>query len=324
LVGEIVVELDPGGGGPSVRDCGTEHGRRRLIVSGGRAELEHFAFWDGPADLAALPRALIHVAKIRYEAVVYGRDIAALRRRQHAVDEAVEDVLAVHRRIEERGASSGPLADAQSRLSRQVLESTGLLLAMSRLKELRRTVVTATANLEQAMPELVDDVDLGRWMVEQIGHDLEYADAVRSRAAETFQLTSLRLSQATEHEARVQNRLSLLQTTLLGALLAGLTTFSTLEGHVGNRLRLRLPIVALVMTLTFALPHLVIHWYQPYRTLDYAGAALLGAAIGWLALVIVSSRAPAWLGWLIAVATGAAALGTVIVINARVHPRPVT
>jgi len=282
-------------------------GRRVLAAvagSGGEEALERWTFWDSERELAGIPRCLIYGAKLRYEFGVYRGAMTRLRDRQQVVDGSLDDLLELHQMMEAgTRVRSDALLDAQSRLSRAETESTGLFITLTRIRELQRTVAIAERNLRRLVPNspaaaegdvspFEDDLELGLWLQEQAANDLAYAEAVRERAREAHALTALRLEQVSAEHARMENQLTLLQTAIVGSLLAGLGAIQTLGATFNLDTKLHIPIVAFVMAIALALPPLIINLFEQYRAFDHAAAAMLGAASAWLLTMIVWRGAP--------------------------------
>lgn len=261
--------------------------------------LTAWTLWYTREQLAPFARCLIHAAKIRYEEQIYLRDLPALNAQRQRVDEALEALLRQHQRYEaDDYVRIEELIRAQSELSRAQADAAGLLMSLSRLKELRATLHIAQRNLSALIPpphpcapapnRSPFDADLARaeWLLNQSEYDLEYLSAVRERAQEAHQLTQLLLEQARERTAHRQNALSLLQTTLLGALLTALTAIQALQTRLPLPDALHPPVVACMAALALALPPLLLRWREPYQRIDYLFGSLLGATLGWLTLAL--------------------------------------
>jgi hypothetical protein len=128
------------------------------------------------------------------------------------------------------------------------------------------------------------DQDLAGWLEEQVDHDVGYAEAAMARSREAQQLTMLRLQQAGTQIARAQSRVTLLQTSLLGALLATLGAVAALRITFEPPLPMRLPMLLSLAALLLAAPALAAHWFERYTAVDHWAAMILGAALGWLAV----------------------------------------
>lgn len=276
------------------------NGRRVMAVLCPKAQEDAataWLLWQGTEQLAPFARCLLHAAKIRYEQQVYDHEMPQLNALRDQVDRALNALLEQHQRFAaDDHFSLAEIVRAQENLSQLQADAVGLLASLSRLKELRNTVQIAARNLQALHPPAHPNApspngspfsaDLARaeWLQEQVGYDLVYLEAVCERAQEAHHLTQLRMEQATQRATRSQNDLSLLQTTLLGALLAALGAIDALQLHLPLPKPLHLPLVAFVAALALALPPLFIRWHEPYQRSDYLFGALLGASTGWLGL----------------------------------------
>lgn len=256
------------------------------------AEATACLLWGGKRQPAPFVRCLLHAAKMQHEWHVYHRDMPALHRQREAIDCAITEVLGHNEQMAPCAYTPvDNLVCAQVQLSEAQAATTGLLMSLSRLKELRTTVHIAARNLRAAAQAVAGgsclfgkDLEQARWLEQQIACDVDYLQAVRERAQEAYQLTQLQLEQAKEHTARRQSQLDLLQTSLLGALLTTLAAIEALQVRLPLPESLHLPLVAFVTTLALALPPLFIRWHEPYQRSDYLFGALLGASTGWLGL----------------------------------------
>jgi hypothetical protein len=281
--------------------------------------LERWVWRDAQAGLGELPPFglyLLHAGKLRYQVGVYRRNAAVLSRAREDVDRTLERVLDLHVHA---GADSPvaleELVAAQAELSQEQARSAGLLFGMTRLRELRQTVTIAARNIEAlSLVSLSEgpvsgeslvgrDVGLAQRLAEQIEYDLAYAEAVRERAREAQAVTGLRLQAAADRQARLQSRLTLLQSSLLGALLAALAAIQTLEARIPVDDALEGPLTAFVFGLALAFPLLIVQWYERYRRSDYAAFAVFGATAGWVVIVALWRQAPVE-AVLVAVAVG--------------------
>jgi hypothetical protein len=284
-------------------------GPRRFAVHGPNAARIERELWTSGLELDTFPRCLIYAGKLGYEFDVYRTGMSSIRARQERIDRGLQDLFALHQRIEgDTRVHADELVDAQSRLSRAEGESAGLFITATRLRELQRTTTIGERNLRALMPDSGDlfasDLEEARWLIEQIDHDLAYMEAVRDRAREAHAITALRIDQAAGEHARLQNRLTLLQTTLLGSLLTGLAAIQTLQARLSLDERLQLPVVAFMMAVALAVPPAVVNWYERYRWFDFAALALLGAAFGWIVLRVSWRAAPSVPSLLAALAGG--------------------
>jgi hypothetical protein len=283
--------------------------------------LDAWVWWRSRVDAAPLVRCLLHSAKLDYEAAVYAGGIGQMRERESDVDASLDELVRLHVQIDRSGPlTTGALLEAQTRLTRLQADSTGLLVSMTRLRELEQTVKIAGENLRTVVPQpspkdgtteaapLGDGLETAEWLTLQIAHDIAFGEAVRERVEEVRALTSLRLQQAVEWQTRRQARVTLIQTTLIGALVAALGASRTLGVGLDPRRPLRVPILIAFIAVLLALPALLAHWYDGYGWFDYVAVSALVAATTAVGIVLVWRDASTAVIVIAAVLGGAAAL----------------
>jgi hypothetical protein len=307
---------------------------------------ERFDVWAwaaGRQGLRPFQRYLLHASKLRFESRVYGsmRPVSEIR---EEVESEVESLLSLHEIISAgTPVPARTLLEAQQRLIMIETSSSGLLDRSTRLREVRRTVQIAGANFSRPSVSpaieqtgrgvtLFDrDRKLAQWLRDSIDNDLDYFGAIHERAKRAEELTTQRVAQAaeTQHE-----RLALLQTSVLGALLMALGYIQATQIRVPLAAPLRWPLLALLSGLALGLPAGVFLWFGalrargPYRVFDFFAVGLLGAAfayffveLGWWAAS--SHGAPAAITGPMAVLGFAAFVGfTAVLDRGRRAARP--
>lgn len=302
---------------------GVDGNGRRVVVALSTPEseedLSRWLWWDGPHEAAPFLTYLLDAAKLDYE-----RRVFDLRRRTFAM--AVEElggdldqVLTLHRQVGLAGRTSMPgLIDAQERLIAARAASSSVVIEMTFLRALRRTVAIARHNMASHIPASIltgaeggdgagffaQDQRTATWLEEQVEQDLGYAESVLQRAREAQDLTRLRLDQAMTRITRAQSRVTLMQTSLVSSLVSGLGAIAIMDLSFDPDENLRLPLLAAFMALTAFVPVLAAHWFEKFALIDHLVALLLGASAGWLS------------AQLIAVATGGGHAGSVVVLFA--------
>jgi hypothetical protein len=272
----------------------------------------------GKDDLGRLVRYFMHASKLRFEVSVFQRGISELREQERKLDADLTEMFALHQQFESEGASSGQLINAQSRLGRAQGEAAGLLISITRLRDLRQTVEIAAHNLRAYQPHDVDpalstmspfarELALAEWLTHRVQHEIAYLESSRERVGEAQKLTELRLQQISAAHGRTANLLTVLQTGLLGALLGTFSISNTLGAKFSVPTSVRAAMMALVASIAFILPVLALRWTNRYAWPELIGAGIVGGAAGWLCAVILSSRAPLWI-ILVSAAVGAVAL----------------
>lgn len=267
-----------------------------------------------------MTRYQVHAAKLRYEERVHALRKSELDAATEEVERAIDDVLKAHRDLDETSTAS--LAAADQRLLEAQADSAGLVIQLSYLRALQRTIDIAKHNLAliapgdyTGAPETMVDRDraLASRLSEQIDHDIGYGEAVQERAQHATGLSSLRLQQAEQRLQAGRSRLVLYQTALLSALLTGIGAIATFDLTLDVAEPLRLPLLASLVTLLLAAPVVAVSWHDGFRPLDRVVIALLGASLSWLAIAVAWPDAP----WLAVVAAMTAGVGVSQLLASR-------
>jgi hypothetical protein len=285
--------------------------RRIAVIATQEREtaLDEWAWTRGDARLPPFGRYLLHTAKVRYELRVHddGAEVRQLRDRANAQVDQLLDLLA---RADEPGGApetEESLIAASTRLLAVQAGSAGLVHAVTRLREMRRTVQIATANMAAALGPgsaaagpLADDRALADWFVQQLDDDALYLEAARERtrdvAAVTATVVQHHLQQRQEDARRRQERFNLLQTAVIGAVVVGLTAVQALSYQLPVPGPLKPPAIATLGAVALLLASIVVRLAlssgrQPLAWLSYAAAGLTIAALTWLAVAWVSRDA---------------------------------
>ena len=280
-------------------------------------------------DLGRLVRYLMHSAKLRFEVSVFQSGISDLREQERAQNEQLAKTFALHKQYESAGVSSGELIDAQSRLGREQGDAAGLLISITRLRDLRQTVEIAAHNLHAYQPAEVAtqpaiaaspfarEIALAEWLDHQVKHEIAYLESCQDRVAEAQKLTDLRLQQITAGHTRTANMLTVLQTSLLGALLAAFSASNAFGAKFSAPTSVRAATMTMVAAAALLLPTLALRWTNRYCWPELAAMAVLGAAAGWLCAVATSTRFPIWASVLCAAVGGIIFAGAAYLKNGR-------
>ncbi len=302
-----------------------EEGVRRVICAlvpePAEERFDGWAWAAGHHGLTPFQRYLLHAAKLRFEYRVHG-SMRPVRKIREEVEDEVEGLLSLHEIISAgTPVPAKSLLEAQQRLTMIETRSAGLLDRITRLRELRRTVQIAEMNLskpsvsprlepgDQAGTLFDRDRKLAEWLRDSIDNDLDYLQSIHERAHRAEELTTQRVAQAaeTQHE-----RLALLQTSVLGALLMALGYIQATQIRVPLAPPLRWPLLALLSGLALGLPAGVFLWFGalrargPYRAFDLVAVGLLGAAVGYFLVE---------LGWWAATGHSAPAVATALLAS---------
>jgi hypothetical protein len=181
----------------------------------------------------------------------------------------------MHKQFEESGVASRELIAAQSRLGRAQFEAGGLLISITHLRDLRQTTEIAAHNLRAHRPTenstalsarspFARDDELAKFLDQQARHEIAYLESCRERFGEAQNLTALWLQELAAPHARTANWLSVLQTSLLSALL-GMFGVAQAFGGFDKISPFRWAVVALVASMALILPPLAARWTNGYR-----------------------------------------------------------
>jgi hypothetical protein len=313
-----------------------------LAPSRRERDLDTWIWSDETPQLMPFTRYLVHAAKLGYEARVH-HQLPSLARVRAQADAARERLHQVLDRFREQpdARQLQHLLEARAALRRAQTHSTDLVVASTQLRELRRTAEIAKANMLELIPPAAvrgvgetlfeRDQALVEWLLQQAESDLVYLDALRERSGLLLAEADARVQEGTQH---TQERLMLLQTSLVTALLTGLTATQTLGFRVPVPPSLRAPLVVGLTALALAVPVLVFQASRlptPLRPAPgyFPVVAALGAAAGWIGSsaswwVMEGQVAPAALTAAAAVAGATLALlvGSLAGWRNRQIPRP--
>lgn len=308
---------------------------RTIVALAGEEQPPCLAEWcwlsSANDDDGKLVRYFMHASKIRYEIGMFRSEIDDLRSRERELDEGLAELFALHERFEESATGAGELIDAQSRLSRAQGDAAGLLISITRLRDLRQTVQIGIHNLRAheptqmagapaTMSPFARDLELARWLDGRVSSEITYLESSRERIAEAQALTDLRMKQLQASHAQRANWLSVLQTSLVASLLGVFTVSSALGAPVTVPWELRVSLTVFIVGLALVLPPLAARWNYGYRWPEVAATAVVGAAAGCAALAAIASvgKPPTpsppditltWWSMLVAAAVGAAIFG---------------
>jgi type II secretory pathway pseudopilin PulG len=127
------------------------------------------------------------------------------------------------------------------------------------------------------------------WFASQLDREATYLDALARRIQAVHATAASVIGAAS---ARRRERLTLLQTSFIGALLMALAAIQALQYTIAIPPALNVPVISVLATAAFALPLLMARWSglaprtEPYRWFDLAAAAL-GSTLGWFGISLV-------------------------------------
>jgi hypothetical protein len=253
---------------------------------------------------------------MRRQMAVYleGRDFGELRRR---LTGQCDQLAVLHRQFieNESAALFEELLRSQALLKNLQVGESGLVRTLTLRRSALRTVEIALHSMEQAvaLPEVrpysMFDADrragaLFRRMVED---DNAYLNDVREQVGEIVRITETTIG---SRFTRREQRLALLQTAFLGALLMGLAAVQALGYRVPMPGHVQAPLIAFLFVLALALPLAAARVAAgrvapptvsgPLAHIDAVAGLGLGASSGWLLVTVLwavtaSGPVPPWL-----------------------------
>jgi hypothetical protein len=264
------------------------------------AELDAWAWAvDGESGLRPLTRYLLHAAKMRFEA----RQYAAADPVAVPVDVSDRHTRELLRELEPAAAGRpialGRVLRAAALLDRTQLGPQGMTWTITGLRQLSRTVAIAAANMRIHAPAVhrqgpgmswpQADLAAAEALIAQAESDQVYLETTRERAEAARALASTIVDRAFDDR---RGKLTLIQGSVLGAVVTALTVVQSFQYHVPLSRFLQSPTIALLTALALALPLTVLRWAGVRATTSYAwlvscAAGLVGASLGWLVTVLI-------------------------------------
>ncbi|MFE2098160.1 CATRA conflict system CASPASE/TPR repeat-associated protein [Streptomyces sp. NPDC059468] len=266
--------------------------RRLLVLAPPEAEaaLDRWLWTSHAPRLVPFTRYLSHAARLRQAAATVTRDLHRLRDLTDRADRACDDL---GRMLMAQNLPSAELVRASAVLHTLQADGSGLIASLTALRTMHRTVRVTQENMTGLLspvgdaPLLETDRQLGRWLDGQLESETTYLTAAGERASQTAAAARTAVD---DRRNRQHEYLTLLQTSLLGALVTALTAVQSLQYEVAVRGPLKAPLIALLTALSLWLPTAVLHWPRVHREgrrlrpADYAFAASVWACLGWLAV----------------------------------------
>lgn len=267
-------------------------GSQRLLTAvapaAQEAELDRWT-WSSARQLPPLARYLLHTAKLRDQLTVFEQgQFRAVRRK---VDQRVDQLMLLD--IEQ--ADLKRLSAARATLARQQADVDGLVTTLARVRIMKRTVEIALANINSAIhvPDSRFDYgqlftttqEIGSWLLDSLNDSETYLEATLARVNNVGTLIS---DAVEERRQRYQQRLTLLQASVIGAAVMALTMVQALQYHLPVPETVQAPFIVTIAGVTLVLPGAILRWTrgigreEPLSTVDTAMLAVPGAAIGWL------------------------------------------
>ncbi|WP_432105076.1 CATRA conflict system CASPASE/TPR repeat-associated protein [Streptomyces sp. bgisy091] len=251
--------------------------------------------WYAPGEhrLRPLARYLMHMSKIRYQAQRYDeRDSVPGR-----IEESDRWTNALLRELESLGGrqSLEGVIRTAARLDGTQTSPQGMLWTITRQRQFSNTIAAGMDNLLPYTPAVRrigagtswpdSDRAFAERLIKRVDDDRLHLEAARERADSVRAQARSATDRAVADE---RSLLTLIQTSVLGAVLTGLAAVQTLEYELPLPRPLQSPLIAVLTAFALALPVSVLRWtgvalgVHRHRWLDRAVAGLAGAAFGWL------------------------------------------
>lgn len=276
---------------------------RRLLAlapSTAEAAMDRWLWSPDAPGLPPLTHYLLHAAKLRYQRRVLLRDLPRLRRDMDLVNQASVTLAGA---LGDEALPVARLARTATTLAGLQAGTDGLIDSLARVRVMLRTVETARINLARILGAprydaagslLNADLDTAEWTVEQLHTELAYLQAATDRSGQLIAATRTVVDQGMQQH--VDSR-TLMQTSLIGGLLAALAAVQSLQYTVAVPGSLKAPLITALTVLVLWLPSAVLHWTRGAR---------VSAGWRWLDLVLFSGLS-ATAGWLLASAVAQSA-----------------
>ncbi|HET9253719.1 MAG TPA: CATRA conflict system CASPASE/TPR repeat-associated protein [Pseudonocardiaceae bacterium] len=274
-------------------------------------ELSAWAWISRDRSLPPFGRYLLHAAKLRYQRRVWGAGQGFRELRQEA-DVTVRRLLSMltpRARSPQRWREPAPaeLVEASHELASLQARALGLVDSSTRLREMRRTVVIAAANMTALSDDanlgglFADDRALAGWLGEQLDDDATYLEAAQERVRQVSALTDQLVQRG---QQRRQERFNLGLTGVIGAILMSLAAIQSLSYSVPLPPPVKPAVVTALGAVALLASLVVLRFAVPDRrwplALVHAGFGLLAASLGWIVVsaLTLGRRSERWT-WLI-------------------------
>lgn len=273
---------------------------RRLVAIAPETGEETSDDWlVGPraGDLPPLTRYLLYSGKVRYQHSVLSGSVPRLRRTVAEIDDTCARLAELVDRDE---IPVDRLLAVDRELSRIQTDQRGLIATLADIRTMSCSVRSAQQNMATALgtplgasptgPVRTDD-EAARWTLEQLDIEETYLSSAQAKAAEVARVTSTAVASVL---GRRRENLTLVQSTLLGAMVMVLTAMQSLKYEVRPPGPLMTPIVCFLGALALFLPPAVLRWpgsasrTPRWHLLDWLVMGLFGAALGWLGTATVA------------------------------------
>ncbi|SDG82494.1 CATRA conflict system CASPASE/TPR repeat-associated protein [Pseudonocardia oroxyli] len=307
------VTADPGFAVWEASERSDERALRRLVVVADADADDLLSSWTwvvGDRALPALGRYLLNAARLRHQLRLWGTTRSRTMAARNAADARVDRLLG----LLDPATRGDPEVDALLSASVEIVSlqagKVGLARTAAGLREMRRTVEIATANLsalggETTLGPFADDRALGAWFSQQLADDETYLDAAKDRADQVAgladQILQRRVQKDRERLQHRQERFNLGLTGTVGAILMLLAAIQSFEYAVPLPHLVQPAVVAALGAVALLASLLVLRVAAPgawwSEVLVWVGAGLVGATAAWVVVSAVIGDAGAVLTW---------------------------
>ncbi|WP_327039564.1 CATRA conflict system CASPASE/TPR repeat-associated protein [Micromonospora maris] len=248
---------------------------------------------DGRQGLMPFTRYCLNLHRAGHQRSIY-RALRPAAKLVADTDEASGILLRELGREGRHGLDTAALVGADERMRLDQLAKPGLVWRVTRILEMAETVRTLRGNARRhqlSEPSGMfadDDMELSRF-VDTLEREVVFLEAVNRRIEAVHTAAASAITIAME---RRRERVTLMQTSLLGALLMALAAIQSFQYTAPIDDRAKGPLIGTLSAAAFALPFLVVRWSgmvthrDPYQWADLLAAGLFGGTLGWLATTI--------------------------------------
>jgi hypothetical protein len=291
---------------------------------------------DGRQGLMPLTRYCLNLYRTVHQRDLH-RALPPVARLVAETDQRTTSLMAELARERRHELDPRALVAADEHLRAVQAATPGLLWRTVRVQDIATTVRALQANTRRHCPPdhvadgvfAADDAEL-TWLIDHLDREAAYLDTLARRADAAHVAAGGVITGAL---TRRRERITLLQTSFLGALLMALAAIQSFQYSPPITQPVKGPLIAALAAAAFGLPFLVARWSrlipgtEPYRWPDLLAAAGFGACLGWLAdtvawMVTAGHPAPGWATATATVVAAALVVGPTAMITRRARGGP--
>lgn len=280
---------------------------RRIVVVAAEdrdCELSAWAWIGADQQLPPFGKYLLHAAKLRYQLRVWDAG-QGFRQLRHEADTTIRKLLHTVAPVspQRREPRQAELVEASRELVSLQARELGLVDRSTRLREMRRTVDIAAANLIALSgdPQLgglfADDRALAQWFGQQLDDDATYLEAALQRSQQVNALTDQLVQRS---QQRRQESVNMGLTGVIGAILMSLAAIQALQYTVPLPALAKPAVITALGALALFATLVVLRIVVPDRrwslVLAQAGFGGITATFTWVGVsaIVGPSLAPDW------------------------------